>query len=612
MLSKIKLAIGYWIRWVLFFQLARLVFTIYSWKETMQTGIGEVSKSFLYGIRMDISISSYILIPFCFLVIWGTYFNAKNITIWLSIYTAVLLIPISIIVLCDLPAFQAWGYRLDASPLKYLQSPTEAWASVSHLPVIWFFVLWILSLMALIQLFVYYLKAHKEAIAHEKTNLKQTLLILLFTGLQIIPIRGGFQLAPLNQSSVYFSGNNFANLAAINVTWNFLHSLSHHLNDSTNPFNYLTKKEADKISDSLYFSNSKTIQLIDSSKKPNIIIIVWESLTKKAIDEYKNGIEITPGFNKLKKEGIYFSDIYATGDRTDKGIVGVLSGYPSQPTTSIIKIPQKANKLPKLPQVFLHNDYHTSFYYGGELEFANMKSYLLGCGFKSFVSKNDFDSRDQNSKWGAHDGVVKDKLLQDLHKTPAPFFTTWLTLSSHEPYETPVNTVINGNDDESMFLNSIHYSDSVITRFIDEYKKNPEWSNTVVIIVADHGHRLPRKNKKLEDFKIPMLWLGGALLKNNVVVSKTGSQIDISATLLSQLKIPSEDFIWSKNLLNNESKQWSYFSFNNGFGFVQPKKYLIFDNVGKTLIEQNGSIEINDINAAKALQQKTFEDYLLK
>ncbi len=612
MYLKIKLAIGYWIRWVLFFQLARLAFTLYSWKETIHTGIFEVTKSFLYGIRMDMSMSSYILIPFCFLLIIGTYRNSKQIINWLLIYTAIILIPISIIVLCDLPAYKAWGYRLDASPLKYLQSPSEAWASVSHLPVIWFLVVWIISLVMVLKLFNFYLNNRKHVFSNEKINFQQAGMILLFSAIQIIPIRGGLQLAPLNQSSVYFSENNFANLSAINVSWNFLHSLTHHLNDTENPFVYLSQKEADTITDSLLFSNSNSIQLIDSSKKPNIIIIVWESLTKKVVDQFKNGIEITPGFNNLKNEGVYFSDMYATGDRTDKGIVGVLSGYPSQPTTSIIKIPQKANKLPKLPQIFMEHNYYTSFYYGGELEFANMKSYLLDCGFKNFISKENFDSKDQNSKWGAHDGVIKDKILQDLKKIPSPYFTTWLTLSSHEPYETPVNAVIKGEDDESMFLNSIHYSDSVIADFIKEYKKNPEWKNTVIIIVADHGHRLPRKDKKLEDFKIPMLWLGGALLKNKEIISNTASQIDIATTLLSQLKLTNTNFKWSKNMLSEQSKQWAYFSFNNGFGFVQPKKYLIFDNVGKSTIEQSEHIDILDINAAKALQQKTFEDYLTK
>ena len=155
--------------------------------------------------------------------------------------------------------------------------------------------------------------------------------------------------------------------------------------------------------------------------------------------------------------------------------------------------------------MFFQHGYHTSFYYGGELEFANMKSYLMGSGFKHFVSKGNFDSKDQNSKWGAHDGVVMQKIQNYLNNQKSPFFTTWLTLSSHEPYETPVEPIIKGSDNESLFLNSLHYSDTVVSEFIEHCKKQPFWKNTLIIIVADHGHRLPASKNKINDFKIPFI-----------------------------------------------------------------------------------------------------------
>src|SRR5205085_2909578 len=110
---------------------------------------------------------------------------------------------------------------------------------------------------------------------------------------------------------------------------------------------------------------------------------------------------------------------------------------------------------------------------------------------------------DQNSKWGAHDNVVKDKIIADLSKKQQPFFITWLTLTSHEPFETPVKTVIEGKDDESLFLNSLHFTDSTIYEFVQQCKSEPSWNNTIIIITADHGHRLPVTGKQVDDFKIP-------------------------------------------------------------------------------------------------------------
>ena len=614
MFAKIKIALGYWLIWILIFQIARLSFSLYNFNDSILAGWQNISKSFLYGLRMDASMAAYVTIPFCLFLLLGIFSERIKKSKLLLIYTGIILVPILLIIFCDLPAYNAWGYRLDATPLKYLKSPGEAWASVSNLPLIWFLILWIISFMIFIKFFKLYFIKNEDGFNYSKQKWIQFLLMLLFITAQIIPVRGGFQLAPINQSTVYFSTNNFSNLTAINVTWNFIHSLSHNLNDTENPFQYIDNQAATRLTDSILKDEGHTIKIIDLEKtpKPNVIVIVWESLTKKAIDLSKNGTVVTPGMNQLKKEGVYFSDIYASGDRTDKGIVAVLSGYPAQPTTSIIKVPQKADKLPKLPKIFAEKNYNSSFYYGGELEFANMKSYLMGSGFNSFTSKDDFEKKDQNSKWGAHDGVVKNKVLADINKMNSPFFTTWLTLSSHEPYETPVSTVIKGNDDESMFLNSIHYSDSIVYEFVQQCKKQPFWKNSIIIIVADHGHRLPRSNKKIEDFKIPVLWLGGALTKTGMDINNTGSQIDIAATLLAQLNMSYESFKWSKNLLSDQSNKWAYFSFNNGFGYVQPNNYFIFDNVGKSIMEENGSLLPADLNTGKAIEQKTFADYLSK
>jgi phosphoglycerol transferase MdoB-like AlkP superfamily enzyme len=292
--------------------------------------------------------------------------------------------------------------------------------------------------------------------------------------------------------------------------------------------------------------------------------------------------------------------------------VAILSGYPAQPTTSIVKIPSKASKLPMLSKVFNDSGYYTSFHYGGELEFANMKAYLMQGAFHQFVSVTDFDKKDQNSKWGAHDGVVMDRLGKDLAKNKQPFFSVWLTLSSHEPYEIPAVPILKGKDDASKFLSSLHYTDSIICRFISECKKQPWWSNTVVAIVADHGHRLLPTGKKADDFRIPLLLLGGALTKTGVEYNKLGSQTDLPATLLGQLKYQSKDFTWSKNLMDSSVKQWSYFSFNNGFGYVEAGKRFVYDNVGKRLIEKEGNLSDQELLKGKIIQQLSFQDYLDK
>lgn len=607
MFSRIVFLLKYWLCWILIFQLARILFLFFNYSEATVAGTRNVMNSMLYGLRMDASMATYFVLPMLILFLLGIILPVlNNKKVWI-IYTAILLFFVLLLSYADLFAYRAWGNKIDATVLKYLQSPKEAMASVGNLPLFWIILFFLISYFILLWVFKKLISRGWVFISFENKKLLQAFLVLLLGGIFIIPMRGGLQLAPINQSSVYFGLNHFSNIAAVNTTWNFMHSLNNNVESKHNPYIFMKPGVAAHLMDSLYIPVGDTDLTITT--KPNVIVIVWESFTAKALTHLENGVPVVPGFNELKNEGIYFSNIYASGDRTDKGIVAVLSGYPSQPTTSIIKIPEKAKSLPTLGNIFSRAGYQTAFYYGGETEFANMKAYLLGASFQKFTTVNDFKKEDQNSKWGAHDGVVMQRLQQDIAQARQPFFYTWLTLSSHEPYEIPEKTSIPGNKDVQMFLNSLHYTDEVVTHFIHYCKSQPWWNNTIIVIVADHGHRLPATGKKIDDFKIPLLFTGGAL-KQHVINNNTGSQTDIAATLLSLVSMPDTSFKFSKNLLSNKVVPSAYFSFNDGFGFVNQKGYFIFDNVGKSLIEQAGQVNDQLIRTGKAYEQYSIEDYL--
>jgi phosphoglycerol transferase MdoB-like AlkP superfamily enzyme len=599
--------------WILFFIIARIGFLVSNFAEVKAAGLKLSFGSLLFGLRMDMSMAAYIVLPvsiFVMLSLFLHWFRSKTIY---QVYTALVGFTILLIVFADIGLFKAWGSRIDATPLKYLANPKEVWASISNLPVTWIVVVFLIISFAFVSTSNRFIARNIKKLEQDRKKILSLLLVLVLSALFIVPLRGGLQLAPLNQSSVYFSQNNFANMAAINAPWNLMYALNHS-DESSNPFLVSEGKEGRSLVDTLLASQGNTDRLVDLNKtpKPNIIIIAWESLTSKAIGLQKEGVSILPGFDSLCKEGIYFSNIYASGDRTDKGIVAILSGYPSQPTTSIVKIPSKAAKLPMLSKVFSDSNYYTSFHYGGELEFANMKAYLLQGSFKKFVSVSDFDKKDQNSKWGAHDGVVMQKLLEDLTVVPKPFFSVWLTLSSHEPYEIPGKPVLAGKEDVSQFLSSLHYTDSVVYEFIAQCRRQPWWNNTIVVIVADHGHRLLSTAKKADDFRIPLLFLGGGLAKSGLQYSRLGSQTDMAATLLAQLGYNHKSFRWSKNLLDSSAKQWAWFSFNNGFGYREPAGGVVFDNVGKLIIEKDGPSPELFLQKGRMLQQLSFQDYLDK
>ncbi len=591
--------------------IGKIIFVIYHFDKFKTLNFSDKIGIFSHGIKLDLSISAYLLIiPFLVNFILITIKKAKiPFIIFLKYYTLTFCIIISCIITVDLELYRNWGSKIDNSIFKYFANPTEMMASSAASPF------YLLVPILFFLLCISYLFINQCFKKQYDFNIKNRILsfafnLLLLASL-IIPIRGGFQLSPINQSTAYFSSTNFANHAAINPVFNLFYSIVNK-GSNENPFLYLNPKVAKAKVDSLFFSTELTDYQINTSK-PNVLIITWESFTSKALHNTAEGIEVLPNFKKLINEGLFFNNCYASGDRSEKGLIAILSGYPAQPTTSIMTIPEKAVKLPILSKDFKKNGYKTAWYYGGEPEFANIKSYILNGQFDQLITKENFPKAyTENTKWGANDKVVFEILADDLNKIQQPFFVNYFTLSSHEPYEIPDHQAIKGKDETHKFLNAHHFTDEQLGNFIEKAKKQAWYKNTLIVIIADHGHRIPDTNSKLDEFHIPMLWLGGALNVPAKTISDVCSQNDIAKTLLNQLKINSKEYVWSKDLFVKNYKPFAYFSFNNGFGFVQNGKSFSLDNIGKQIITSNGPVNAADINLGKAYVQTSFADYLSK
>ena len=431
-------------------------------------------------------------------------------------------------------------------------------------------------------------------------------LIILF-----IPIRGGFTQMPLSQSGVYFSKKLFANHAAINVPWNVMHSIFNENSGNKNPYQYLDDNTAKKYVDSIYKNPAIIATSLFSTPKPNIIFLILESYTSKFIGCLGGEKGVTPNIDSIANNGLLFTNIYASGYRSEKGLVALLSGYPSQPATSIILTPSKTEKLPHFNLNLKNLGYNSAFYYGGEIEFANIKSYLFNAGYDRLVSKIDFNKNEYNSKWGVHDHILLNRFFNDIQKEKQHFFYTLFTLSSHEPYDIPIAKKFLGEDETTKFKNAFYYTDQAIGDFIANAQKQPWWNSTLIIITADHGHRLPGDDPgyAASKFKIPLIFSGGALKLKHKIINTIGSQTDVAATVLQQMNVSTEKYKWSKNLFDS-SKQFAFYVFNDGFGYVTKNGVITFDNISKKIISQDKNIVEEEINFGKAYMQRSFYDFL--
>lgn len=603
------LVLGYVALFWLIFELGiRGLFLLYNADLSSQLSYGEMFLIFLHGMKMDLSMMGYLLMA-SGLMLTTSMFTSKAWPFFvINTINIFSMIMGALVATIDIELYRHWGFRINTAPLIYLQhTGAEAMGSVAVTVVIK--LLLIGAALITIYLFLYDRMVAAKLNALGPCRRSGFAVVLAVSAAMILPIRGSFTVAPMNTGFVYFHKTKpYANHAAINVIWNFFYNF----NNNTRlkyPEDLLPRQVAERHFRELYPQHQGKTAKLWNTKRPNIILFILESFTAGVIEPLGGLPEITPNFNKLCDEGVLFTNFYASGDRTDKGLISILSGYPAQPVTSIIKNPAKTQRLPYLNHYMLELGYNTSFVYGGDIDFANFRSYLTNSRFDHITADEDFSDEYNESKWGVHDHIVFERALQQCDTARGPFFKVILSLSSHEPFDVPMAPVFPGDDWESLFLNSCHYTDRSIGEFMRKARQSDWWDDTVIIFVADHGHPLPgRKEIKDKDrYKIPLLMTGGAI-RTDTIIHKHAGQTDLANTLLAQLSHPSSAFTFSKDILSPEAPGFAMYFFNDGYGFVTPEQYIIFDNVGKQFLHNEGG-RPEDLERTTSYEQVLFTDY---
>lgn len=576
MKSRLAIYFNYILYWLVFFIFCKVLFLIYHSALSAELAPTDWFLILLHGFRLDMSTVGYLMLIPSLLFIITSFFKEKVLRYALTIYHVLILAFLSFIIIVDAELYTHWGFRLDTTPLLYITSPKSALASVP-------FWVMIRNMMLGIGVFTIFFYTYKRFVVQrikqlQVGNWKSAVLFFTMLFMLFLPIRGSVGVAPINVGSAYFHENIYANHAAINVMWNVMYSVSK-INRVENDYSFMDNAKAEQLFSELYNEGEATQEFI-KAEQPNVILIMLESFTFKIIGSLEGEEGITPNFDQLTREGVLFSNFYASGDRTDKGLVAILSGYPAQPTTSVIKYPQKTQKLPFLSRDLKQTGYHTSFYYGGDIDFANMRSYIINGKFDHIITKDDFAAADINSKWGVHDHIMFNRFLEDINQLKQPFFNAMLTLSSHEPYDVPMETVIEGSDNDSKFKNSAYYTDQCLGNFIKQAKQQEWWDNTVIVLLADHGKYVDdiKRNYEPARFKIPMLWLGGALAVKDTTISTYASQTDLAQTLVSQLNVIASDYPFGKDIFAPNVHSFAYYAYNNGLGFLTDSTTQIYNN----------------------------------
>ena len=589
---------------LLIFILQKPLFMLYNGSIEKGFGFADYMQVMIHGASLDAATAGYLTaFPFLLVLIsiWFRKFPLKKILYGYYILAAAL---ISIIFVVDMALYTFWGFKLDASVFLYIDSPKEALASVS----VGFILLRVLAILLLIALNSWVLlKITPSVLTATRKRIAGTAGMLLLGGVLFIIIRGGVTESTSNIGQVYFSNEPFLNHSAVNPDFSLLSSMGKS-QDFASEFNFFDEEKRAALFDGLYpTTDGDSIIQVLNTKRPNILIILMEGFGGAFVEPLGGLPDVTPHFNRLSKEGIFFTNCYANSFRTDRGTVCTFSGYLGLPTASVMKIPAKSRTLPAIAEGLSKVGYKTDFLYGGDINFTNMKSYLLSTGYQRLTANTDFSLAEQTSNaWGVNDDITFEYLYNQLRnrKEEGPWHTAFLTLSSHEPFEVPYHRL------EDKIPNAFAYTDECLGKFIDKLKQTLVWKNLLVVCLSDHGFYYPRVglNTAPEFYHIPMLWLGGAV-KQPMKIDKIMNQTDLAATLLGQLGIDHSSFIFSRNVLGSDyTYPFAFYSFNNGFSFRDSTGVTVFDNNSESILLEEPVGSEQRINKGKAILQSVYDD----
>ena len=604
MYKRLLYLFRYWITLMAIFIVEKPLFMLYASNQKGTLSLRDYLDVMYHALPVDLSCAGYFVVIPLLLIIVSIWWNNFPLRAIMRFYNIVLAIALALAFVSDAALYPFWGFKLDSSVFFYLKSPQEAMASVS----IWF----VLVAVLLISLLVWVITKLLNNTYCKPNKVVRVVPVTLFFVLLMAPLflsmRGGLKESTMNIGKVYYSTNQFLNHSAVNPVFSVLSSISKS-DDFSEQYNYFAEEKRAELADSLFnVSDSETLQLLNT-ERPNILIVLMEGFGGDFLSSISGLQDVAPNLDSLAMQGVFFSNCYAGSFRTDRGIVCALNGHPGLPSESIMKMPNKSRNLPSLAKKFVEMGYSTDFFYGGDINFTNMQSYLWSNGYQSITADTDFSAAErQTNAWGVNDDITFSALLEKLkHREDSLWHTTFLTLSSHEPFQVPSNRF------EDDICNSFAYTDSCIGAFVDSLKQTALWENTLLVLMPDHGFCYPRTGFKSAPHvhHIPVIWTGGAV-KQPIKIDKLMNQTDVAATLLAQMNIDHSDFLFSRNVLSDGyDDRFAFYTFVNGFCYIDSTGTTIYDHTAGKVMQNIGGNEQTAVRReerGKAILQTLYDD----
>lgn len=562
-----------------------------------------------YGLPMDLCVAAYITIIPALMLIVRQFVDGKRFKVVERGYCIAMGVILGWIFVADDMLYGYWEFKLDITPIFYFTtSPGAAMASIEWWQYIVGLLLWgVIGCGIYAAMWWGAARLKAPTALNVVSRWRRVGWLVLMTAALFLPIRGGITVSTMNLSSAYFSTDLRLNHAAVNPVFSLLYSITHTGGD-LEQFTYYETNEAVRIFNEVMSANASpadTLAPLLRTDRPDVYIIILESFSAHLMPSL-GGEEIAMKLDSIAGKGVLFTRHFASGFRTDRAIPAILSGYPAVPTVSVMKDVARCEKLPSIARELAKNGYTSTYYYGGDANFTNMKAYLLSAGFDRVVSDVDFPVSDRMSKWGVLDHRLMERAIADVLDERSPTFTVIQTSSSHEPFDVPYS---NKKLEFDKAANAFGYTDEVVAQFVNNLRRSPRWDNALVILVPDHYAAYPHNEEDfLKRHHVPLVMTGGALAKKNRRIDVPMSQSDIAATLLGAMGLDHSAFRFSRDVMQPGAGGTAFFSSVGNAGWVTPNDTLIYEYTGGRVINDNADQSVS-LPQLKAFMQILYTDF---
>ncbi len=582
--------VAFFLLGVVFLTLARLLLVIWTWDRV--NAVGGFWVVFGYGVRMDVLVLCYLLFIPAVLALCMPLRGPVG-TAWRHLLVAVLTLLATMLVFMELatPSYiNEYGVRPSRFFIEYLVYPREVfstlWASYK-LPI------FTAVLVVAVTIIFVWREGHRLAREAVSWRWWQRALALPLVALLIfVGARSSFEHRAANASLTAFSSDPLVNDLTLSSTFTVISAASAMRDDkdASSYYGNMPAKEiikrvrADMNVPEKDFNDAQVPTMhwqraTHRTQRPaNLVIVLEESMGAQFIGAL-GGLPLSPELDKLSHEGWWFTQLYATGTRSVRGLEAVVAGYPPTPALSVLKLGKSQDGFYTVARTLAHAGYSTTFIYGGEGYFDNMAGFFLRNGFEHVIDERDYPSPMFRGSWGVSDEDLFNRANNEfMARGDKPFFALVFTSSFHAPFDFPDGKIALYEQPKNTDHNAVKYADYALGKFFEKAKQEPYWNNTIFLVVADHDARVYGASLvPIEHFHIPALILGKSIAPHRY--AKPASQIDLAPTLLSLIGVDAETPMIGHDLtrLPNDYPGRAIMQYENNNAFMKGDRVVIHE-----------------------------------